>query len=76
MLCKPKAYGRWVKCITTIEQYDMLISPAKLIKGQGLTKIMVESNLKVVRINVIQGTKENEPEKEEEVFVMVLISSL
>ena len=33
--------GKW---ITTILEYDLEIKPTKLIKGQGLAKLMAESN--------------------------------
>ena len=33
--------GKWV---ATILEYDIEIKPTKLIKGQGLAKLMVESN--------------------------------
>lgn len=40
--------GRW---ITTILQYEVEINPTKLIKGQGLAKLMADSNLSVLDIN-------------------------
>ena len=33
--------GKW---IATILEYDLQIKPTKLIKGQGLAKLMAESN--------------------------------
>jgi hypothetical protein len=36
--------GRGGKWIVVILEYDIEIKPTKLIKGQGLSKLMVESN--------------------------------
>lgn len=36
--------GKRGKLIPTIIEYDIEIKPTKLIKGQGLSKLMVESN--------------------------------
>jgi hypothetical protein len=44
------------------------VKPTKLIKGQGLAKLLVESNLRALDINCLQGSDEdtdlNEPEEE------------
>lgn len=41
----PKARrGRW---ITTLLEYDLGIKSTKLIKGEGLAKLMVKSNLQI-----------------------------
>ncbi len=37
-------YGKKGKWIATILEYDIEIKPTKLIKGQGLVKLMAESN--------------------------------
>jgi len=44
--------GRW---ITKIQEYDLEIKPTKLIRGQGLSKMMMENNL-----NAIQGIQVSE----------------
>jgi hypothetical protein len=38
--------GRW---ITKIQEYDLEIKPTKLVHGQGLAKLMVESILESKR---------------------------
>jgi hypothetical protein len=43
--------GRRGKWITKIQDYDMEIKPTKLVKGQGLAKILDESNCKVLGMN-------------------------
>jgi len=50
--------GKW---ITTILEYDIEIKPTKLIKVQGLAKLMAESNCQALDINFIT-TIDNEEE--------------
>ena len=50
--------GKW---IATILEYDIEIKPTKLIKGQGLAKLMDESNYQALNINFI-ATIDNEEE--------------
>ena len=40
----------------------MEIKPTKLIKGQGLAKLMVETNLHVLDINFIAATSDEDEE--------------
>jgi hypothetical protein len=42
--------GKWIAIII---EYDIEIKPTKLIKGQGLAKLMVESNFHVLDINFL-----------------------
>ena len=42
-----------------ILEYDLEIKPTKLIKGQGLEKLMVESNCDVLGINFIVDLSTN-----------------
>ena len=42
-------------------EYDVEIKPTKLVKGQGLVKLMAESNLHALDINLIAAmSDENE----------------
>jgi hypothetical protein len=43
--------GRRGKWISKILEFDLEIKPTKLIKGQGLAKLLAESNCKAVGIN-------------------------
>ena len=45
--------GRRGKWIAVILEYDIEIKPTKLIKGQGLAKLMVESNFHALDINFL-----------------------
>jgi hypothetical protein len=50
--------GRRGKWIAVILEYDIEIKPTKLIKGQGLAKLMAESNLQVLDINFLDVANE------------------
>ena len=45
--------GRRGKLVVAMMEYDLEIKPTKLIKGQGLPKLMAESNLHALDINLI-----------------------
>jgi len=49
--------GKW---IVVILEYDLEIKPTKLIKGQGLARLMVESNFEVLDINMIDALDDQE----------------
>lgn len=53
VLTQTNLKGRRGKWIATMLEYDLKIRPTKLIKGQGLAKLMVESNLHALDINLI-----------------------
>ena len=55
--------GRRGKWIATLLEYDVEIKPTKLIKGQGLAKLMVESNLHTLDINMIAAMSDEDEEK-------------
>ena len=52
--------GRRGKWILAMLEYDLEIKPTKLIKGQGLEKIMAESNLHALDINLIATMLDDE----------------
>ena len=45
--------GRREKWIATLLEYDIEIKPTKLIKGQGLAKMMANSNCEDLQINFL-----------------------
>ena len=47
--------GKW---ITNILEYDIEIKPTKLIKGQGLAKLMTETNFQALDINELDDEQE------------------
>jgi hypothetical protein len=50
--------GRRFKWIVVILEYDIEIKPTKLIKGQGLAKLMAESNFHALDINFLDVADE------------------
>jgi hypothetical protein len=61
ILTQDNTDGRRGKWIAVILEYNIEIKPTKLIKGQGLEKLMAESNFHALHINVlaaVDGPKE------------------
>jgi len=50
--------GRRGKWIVVILEYDIEIKPNKLMKGQGLAKMMVDSNFHSLDINCLAAVDE------------------
>jgi hypothetical protein len=63
ILTQPDLEGRRGKWIATMLEYDLEIKPMKLIKGQGLEKLMVQSDCDAMGINFITDLSKN-PQKE------------
>ena len=47
--------GKWIAIIL---EYELEIRPTKLIKGQGLTRLMAETNLQALDINFVDTLEE------------------
>jgi hypothetical protein len=47
--------GRW---LAKIQEFDLEIKPTRLVKGQGLAKLLAKSNFRDLRINGLQGGEE------------------
>jgi hypothetical protein len=61
ILIQPDIDGRRGKWISKILEFDLEINPTKLVKGQGLAKLLDESNcraLGVSLINACSGTQQ------------------
>eukprot|EP00253_Pinus_taeda_P021306 PITA_21306 len=54
--------GRQGKWIFALLEYDVEIKPTKLIKGQGFAKLMAETNLQVLDINLIAAMFDEDDE--------------
>jgi hypothetical protein len=59
ILIQPDIDGRRGKWIAKILEFDLEIKPTKLIKGQGLAKLLDESNYKALGINFINEQDES-----------------
>ena len=53
VLVQTEPKGRQGKWIAALLEFDVEIKPTKLVKGQGLAKLMAESNLHALDINLI-----------------------
>ena len=51
ILTQAKPDGRRAKWIAALLEYDIEIKPTKLVKGQGLAKLMAQSNCEVLGVN-------------------------
>jgi hypothetical protein len=51
ILVQPDCEGKRGKWITKIMEYNLTINPTKLIKGQGLAKLLKESNCRVIGLH-------------------------
>jgi hypothetical protein len=69
ILTQTSSEGKRGKWIAKIHEYDVEIKPTKLVKGQGLAKLLAKSNCKVLDFNAlsknITATKSEEDETEE-----------
>jgi len=60
ILTQNSPYGKIGKWIVVILEYNIEIKPTKLIKGQGLARVMVESNFHYLDINFLASLDEQE----------------
>ena len=56
ILTQPDPEGKRAKWIAVLLEYDLEIKHTKLIKGQGLAKLMAQSSVDDVNINVMDVT--------------------
>jgi hypothetical protein len=60
ILVQPNIDGIRGKWIAKILEFDLEIKPTKLVKGKGLTKLLAESNCKVLGVSFINACSENQ----------------
>ena len=59
-LIHPDIDERRIKWISKILEFDLEINPTKIVKGQGLSNLLVESNCKALGFNSINTCSENQ----------------
>jgi hypothetical protein len=59
VLIQPNIDGKRSKWIAKLIEFDVEIKPAKLVKGQGLAKLLVEENCKLLEINLVSVNANN-----------------
>jgi hypothetical protein len=60
ILIHPDIDGKRRKQISKILEFDLEIKPTKLVKGQGLARLLVESNCEALGINFMNINSENQ----------------
>jgi hypothetical protein len=63
IMTQSNSKGRRGKWIAVLLEYDLEIKTTNLIKGQGLSKLMKESNYNVLGINFIPDLSKNSREE-------------
>jgi len=76
VLVQAEPEGRRGKWIAALLEYDVEIKPTKLIKGQGLAKLMAETNLHVLDINLMAAMSDEDEENSAQQASDIFISSL
>jgi hypothetical protein len=71
ILVQPDCEGKRGKWITKILEYDLTIKPTQLIKGQGLAKLMTESNCKAVGLYHLLDIIHDSPIQIEEINLQI-----
>lgn len=59
ILTQQDCLGIHRKWVSKIQEYDLDIRPTKLVKGQGLAKMLVEGNEKTLNVNVVSNVLDN-----------------
>jgi hypothetical protein len=59
ILVQPDIDGKRGRWLAKIQEFDLEVKPTKLIKGQGLAKLLAESNFKALGINCLQEGDED-----------------
>jgi len=55
ILVHPDSDGKRVRWLAKIQEFDLEVKPTKLVKGQGLAKLLAKSNFRALRMNNLQG---------------------
>lgn len=53
VLTQPDADGRRVKWIAKMIEFNIELKPTKLVRGQGLAKLLVEENCRSLEIDIL-----------------------
>jgi hypothetical protein len=55
ILVQPDSDGKRGRWLAKIQEFDLEVKPTKLVKGQGLAKLLAESNFIALGLNNLQG---------------------
>jgi len=59
VLTQPDADGRRAKWIAKLIEFNIELKPTKLVRGQGLAKLLAEENCRTLDINLMCLNSEN-----------------
>jgi hypothetical protein len=63
ILIQPDIDGKRSKWITKILEFDLEIKPTRLVKGQGLARLLAESNCEALGVNFMNIDSENQQDE-------------
>jgi hypothetical protein len=75
VLIQPDIDGKWSKWIEKLIEFDVEIKPAKLVKGQGLAKLLEEENCRLLEINLVSINADNVQSSEDKEGEEMQVSS-
>jgi hypothetical protein len=55
ILVQPDNDGNRVRWLANIQEFDLEVNPTKLVKGQGLAKLLAESNFRALGLNYLES---------------------
>jgi len=55
ILVQPNSDGRRGRWLAKIQEFDLEVKPTKMVKGQGLEKLLAESNFRALGINHLES---------------------
>ena len=59
VLTQPDVDGRRAKWIAKLIEFNIELKPTKLVRGQGLTRLLAEENCRTLDINLMGSISEN-----------------
>jgi hypothetical protein len=59
VLIQPDIHGKRSKWIEKLIEFDVEIKLAKLVKGQGLAKLLAKENCRLLEINLVNINADN-----------------
>lgn len=65
VLTQPDVDGRRAKWIAKLIEFNIEIKPTKIVRGQGLTKLMPEENYRMLDMNLISTNSDDKQTGEE-----------
>jgi hypothetical protein len=55
ILVQPDSDGKRGRWLAKIQEFDLEVKPTKLVKGQGMEKLLAESNFRALGLNYLES---------------------